>query len=133
MATVAELETRLNELTKKLEPSRQTTWSNFLEKVIIGAATAVVLGALGLLYNWASHGGIVRALGGVVVTDAQSQSLMTFLDRLKLSPSAFCVDNPGTNYRLCFEADGNLVIYDTSKPAAGTSNGTSVWASGRPR
>ena len=35
------------------------------EKVIIGVITAVVLGGLTLLFNFASSGGLVRALGGV--------------------------------------------------------------------
>jgi len=39
------------------------------EKVVVGVITAIVLAALTLLWNWASQGGIVRALGGVTQAD----------------------------------------------------------------
>ncbi len=35
------------------------------EKVTIGVTTALVLGGLALLWNWATAGGLVRAMGGV--------------------------------------------------------------------
>ena len=35
------------------------------ERVVVGVVTAVVLGALTLLWNWASSGGLVRVLGGL--------------------------------------------------------------------
>ena len=39
------------------------------EKIIVGAATAVILGVLALIWNWATVGGLVRALGGVTQHD----------------------------------------------------------------
>ena len=35
------------------------------EKVIVGVVSALALGALTLFWNWASNGGVIRALGGV--------------------------------------------------------------------
>jgi hypothetical protein len=56
----------------------------------------------------------------------QTTKLQGLADRLTLHASAECLDNPETSFRLCFEADGNLVIYDRSRPSHGTSNGTPV-------
>jgi hypothetical protein len=47
-------------------------WASIREKVFVGVITAVVLGALTLLWNWSSSGGIVRALGGITQADAEA-------------------------------------------------------------
>ena len=39
------------------------------DKVIVGVVTAVALGLLALFGNWASQGGLVRALGGISAKD----------------------------------------------------------------
>ena len=38
-------------------------------KVLVAVLTAVVLGALTLMWNWISDGGVIRALGGVTKND----------------------------------------------------------------
>ncbi|PZR91820.1 MAG: hypothetical protein DLM68_02860, partial [Hyphomicrobiales bacterium] len=40
-------------------------WKGISEKVIVGIITAAVIGALAIFWNWASQGGLVRALGGI--------------------------------------------------------------------
>ena len=47
-------------------------WASIWEKVFVGVITAVVLGALTLLWNWSSSGGIVRALGGITQADVEA-------------------------------------------------------------
>ena len=47
-----------------------------LEKVSIGVITAIVLGALALIWNWGSGGGLIRALGGVTKTDLPASGLL---------------------------------------------------------
>jgi hypothetical protein len=44
-------------------------WRSIYEKSVVGIITAVALGALALLWNWGSQGGLVRALGGVTQKD----------------------------------------------------------------
>jgi len=46
-------------------------WASIRDKVVVGVITAVVLGALTLLWNWSSSGGIVRALGGATQADVE--------------------------------------------------------------
>jgi len=46
-------------------------FKQILEKVSVGIITAVVLGGLTLLWNWGSHGGVVKALGGITIDDAK--------------------------------------------------------------
>ena len=43
------------------------------EKVIVGVVTAIILGVLTLLFNWASQGGLVRALGGVTEAEVNEK------------------------------------------------------------
>lgn len=38
------------------------------EKIVVGVVSAVALSALALFWNWASHGGLIRALGGLTST-----------------------------------------------------------------
>ena len=45
------------------------TWQKTIEGVQIGLLTAVVIGVLGLIWNWTSAGGLVRLLGGVTQAD----------------------------------------------------------------
>jgi hypothetical protein len=44
-------------------------WQKIIEGVPGAVLAAVVLGALGLIWNWTSEGGLVRALGGVTQAD----------------------------------------------------------------
>jgi hypothetical protein len=43
------------------------------QNVIVGVVTAVVLGGLGLIYNWASpsQGGLIHLLGGITPKEAE--------------------------------------------------------------
>lgn len=41
------------------------SWDEIRDKVVIGIISAVALGGLTLIWNWASSGGVVRAFGGV--------------------------------------------------------------------
>ena len=46
--------------------------SRMTREVTVGVVTAIVLGALGLIWNWASEGGAVRLLGGVTLKDVDT-------------------------------------------------------------
>ena len=39
------------------------------DKVLVAVLTAAALGGLTLLWNWASQGGVVRAMGGLTASD----------------------------------------------------------------
>ena len=45
------------------------SWQKIVEGLPGAILAAVVLGALGLAWNWTSEGGLVRALGGVTQAD----------------------------------------------------------------
>jgi hypothetical protein len=45
------------------------SWQKIVEGLPGAILAAVVLGALGLIWNWTSEGGLVRALGGVTQAD----------------------------------------------------------------
>jgi hypothetical protein len=69
MATVAQLEARVNDLEKNRQPppppSRSPWTSRIVEGVIISLATTAVLAGL----TWASKGGVVHVFGGITGDD----------------------------------------------------------------
>jgi hypothetical protein len=50
-------------------------WKGVSEKVVVGLIVAAVLGALALLWNWGSSGGLVRALGGGTSADVERMGI----------------------------------------------------------
>jgi hypothetical protein len=65
MPANADLQRQVDELAQKIKSTDAVTWKSFLQQVGVGVGTAVALGILTLLGNWASAGGLIHALGGV--------------------------------------------------------------------
>jgi hypothetical protein len=115
-------------------------WNSVLTTVL----AAVIVAALGWVWTKTMGSRIWNDLGPNRWLAVVSVAALFFgvaalilpaslLSRVTLHSQSACLDNPDTNYRICFESDGDLVIYDKSKPSPSTSNGTPVWGSGRPK
>jgi len=70
---MAQLEAKLNDLQTRLPPSDKKPGSELTGQIAVGVATAIILGGLTLLGNWASQGGLLGILGGVAVKDLPQQ------------------------------------------------------------
>src|SRR3546814_13060353 len=46
------------------------------EKVLVGAGTAIMLGAVAIGWNWLTQGGLIRAMGGLTQIDIVDMSLL---------------------------------------------------------
>jgi hypothetical protein len=51
-------------------------WKGISEKVVVAVIAAAILGALALLWNLGSGGGLVRALGGLTADDLAAKILV---------------------------------------------------------
>jgi hypothetical protein len=77
MPTTAELEARLKVLeTNPPQPPTHAWASSLGDKVSVSVSTAVAMALLTFVWNWASNGGIVRALGGVTKDELLSNAAL---------------------------------------------------------
>jgi hypothetical protein len=109
-----------------LEAIMAIDWDGIGQKVIVGIATAVVLGGLTLLWNWGSNGGIVRALGGITEKDVKElvrQGTPGPAINLPVN-TIIAFDDPGTCSKLGSGwEDANLM----GKILIGASRGDARW------
>jgi hypothetical protein len=111
-------------------------WSNLIISIVGPLIVAAILAKTPPARAWIIaqpwRVALVTALisgsiaGAVTTVLTTSETLKQLAARTLLNEHSTCFDNPSTNYRLCFEGDGNLVVYDRNRPSPGTSNGTPV-------
>lgn len=109
-------------------------WKQVGEKVAIAVVAALVLGALTLLWNWASEGGVVRALGGVTVSelnDAIRSELEPLSNDLlqELRKGTEVIPKPGGNGHSEKCPDGSVMVGVLWQVDSGGPRGIISWIS----
>jgi hypothetical protein len=108
--------------------------SQILEKVTVAVVTAVVLGALTLLWNWGSQGGVVRALGGVTrdeaiqLIGAQSDPLAAKI-KADLRMGIEIIPAPGGNGKSRTCPEGSVMVGALWQVDGGGPHGILSWVS----
>ena len=89
--------------------------SPIMEKVAVSVIAAVTLAALTLFWNWASQGGVVKALGGVT--------------RAELAMGTEVIPAPGGNGKSKTCPDGSFMVGALWQVDGGGPHGIMSWVS----
>jgi hypothetical protein len=89
-----------------------------LSLIIAGVAAPVIITSFGPTRQWiAARPWAVAAATSVFTTSILAGIFYLQIgSRITLDAASFCIKNPGTVFGACLESDGNIVVYDFTRP-----------------
>jgi hypothetical protein len=103
---------------RKGEGEQMAFLRDTLIAIIAGVAGPVIITSFGPTRRWiAARPWAVAAVTSVFTTSILAGVFYFQMgSRITFDEASFCIKNPGTIFGACLESDGNIVVYDFTRP-----------------